>query len=209
MRKIALLPLVALAVGCGDTATAPDDLGVAFKKGQGKGGPKAEYSFAYDTEADHTLGSNCWKMSPETTYGKTFWCVSPDPDSDPPADPTFVFQVLKDGEPVGSGEITFKRCETVRSGTKYEVGTVMDWTYCGVLLKKYRRFFGGVDYRTVPVTGGLAQVTLDDFWTAPAKELAVWGMHWEYDQGDGWRPEAEIKWLDLAHVGYVNPPDTQ
>ena len=78
-------------------------------------------------------------MSPETTYGKTFWCASPDPTSDPPADPTFVFQVLKDGEPVESGAVTLERCETVIRIGKYEVGTVMDWTYCGVLLKKYEQ----------------------------------------------------------------------
>ena len=203
MRKIAMLPLVALAVACGDTVTAPDDPGLAINaKAQGKG-PKAEYSFAYDTEGDHLLGSDCWKMSPEATYGKTFWCATDDP--------SFVLQVLKDGVPVEEGgTVTFARCETVKDGTRYEVGTVMNWPYCGVLLKKYRRYFGGVDYATVPVVGdGLASVTLEDFWDADvAKIQAVWGMSWEYDQGDGGKAEAAIKWRDLAHVGYEDPPDT-
>lgn len=203
MRRIAALPLVALVIACGETATAPDDPGHAVNaKPQGKG-PKAEHSFVYDTESNHTLGSDCWKTSPEIEFGKTFWCGAP------PGDPTFVLRILKDGEPVEGGEVTFKRCECIKDGTRYEVGTVMDWPYCGVLLKRYRRHFGGVDYRVVQVgEDGTASVTLDDFWSTLAREEAVWGMHWEYDQGDGGSPEADVRWVDLAKDGYVNPPDT-
>ena len=202
MRKIAMLPLVAFAVACGEAVTAPDDLGVVLKA-QGKG-PKAEYGFVYDIEPDGSLGSDCWKKSPEAIYGKTFWCAT----DDPPTDPTFVLRILKDGVPVEGGTVTFARCEIVRIGTRYEVGTVMDWVYCGVMLKKYRRYFGGVDYATVPVdVDGLASVTLGDFWDADVARIqAVWGMSWEYEQGDGRKAEAATKWRDLAHVGYVNPP---
>ncbi len=54
------------------------------------------------------------------------------------------------------------------------------------------------------LSDGLAEVTLDGWMLA---DEPVWGMHWEYDKGDGKKPEAAIKWWDLAYEGYMNPPN--
>jgi hypothetical protein len=208
-RTFPLLLLALVAAACqGEGPTVPST-DPAFAKGGIPGppgdGPKAEYSFVYDTKPGGSLRSDCWKKSPEGVYGKTFWCAT----DNPPVDPTFVLQVLKDGVPVDGGEVTFARCENVKASPSFEVGTVMDWPYCGVLLKRYRRYFGGIDYKTVQVgEEGKFSVLLKDFWVTPARILAVWGMHWEYDQGDGSKPEADIKWTDLAPERYSNPPDT-
>jgi hypothetical protein len=132
-------------------------------------------------------------MSPEEQYGKTFWC-----DRSNPTLKLKVVDVSSGGgpTPVTGGAVTFQLCEDLNNNP-------VDWPKCGVLQKRKRRDYQVVDYAVVDVNGiGVAEVTL----TGWMKGSSVWGMRWEYDKGDGRKPEAEIKWFDLAHVNYTNPP---
>jgi hypothetical protein len=184
-----------------DTPTDPA-LGPQLKKGGKPKPPEVEYQFLYD-EAPHQnpLGSDCWKKSPETEFGKTFWCDQ--------NDPTFKLQIVEVSSegvptPVETGTVSFKRCEHVD-------GYPVDWTKCGVLQKRNRRDYQGVDFGT-PYEfkgneNGVAMLTVED-WKASTPESpgSVWGMHWEYYEVGGRKPAASIKWRDLAYDGYVNPP---
>jgi hypothetical protein len=123
-------------------------------------------------------------------HGKTFWCYE--------ETPSFALRVVRsDGEPATSGTVTFERCVDSRDNS------VKDWTKCGVLQRKNKRHYGGVYYGEADVgLNGIATLALVGW----QQYESVWGMHWEYDTGDGGKPEADIKWRDLAYVDYSNPP---
>jgi hypothetical protein len=189
---------VALATGC--EQNTPTDLVVApqfAKPGACPEHPSCKdgdaYQFRY-APAEEGLVSDCVKMSPESTYGKTFWCYG--------EAPTFVLKVVSaSGEPVTGGIVTFHRC------TDFRDNSVQPWTKCGVLQRKNKRHYGGVYYGESTVgLDGLFALTLDATWDPDRLDGSVWGMHWEYDDGSGKRPEAGIKWTDLAHVDHMNPP---
>jgi hypothetical protein len=194
VTALSLLGL-ALAACQPDSPTVPD-VDPQFKKGGTRGSPGAvQYEFVYAQSADNDWLSECWKAPRDPNPGKTFWCNTDEP--------TFILQVVQidpDGveTPVSEGTVTFARCERVD-------GIPVDWTRCGVLQKQLRRYFNGVYYGTDDdLSDGLAEVTLDGWMLA---DEPVWGMHWEYDKGDGKKPEAAIKWWDLAYEGYMNPPN--
>jgi hypothetical protein len=196
MTILATLALTGFAASCDYAApAAPADNPLLAKPGACPGHPSCKdgdgvsYQFEYAMTVGQ-FGSDCEKKSPEEVYGKTNWCYG--------ETPTFAVHVARsDAQPVTSGIVTFKRCVDLRDGT------VQDWVRCGVLQRKNRRFFGGVYYGEAEVgDDGIATLTLVGW----VQDQSVWGMHWEYDVGDGKKPEASIKWRDLAYVGYSNPP---
>jgi hypothetical protein len=193
-RISSVLAVAAFLVGCQDQLAVPFDvLEPELKKGGAPGPPDAvQYEFVYPVDGDD-LGSDCLHQ-PDLGFGRTFWC-----DKD---EPTFVLQVVaidSDGleTPVEQGTVTFVRCETLS-------GYPVDWVKCGSNKKQYKKYFQEVYYgEDNDLSGGLAQLTLAEFWLL---EEPVWGMHWEYDVSDGNKPEADIKWRRLAYEGYTYPP---
>lgn len=196
-RMVSVLTVALLLAGCQDGPAGPDDLvGPEFKKGGTPGPPDApQYEFRYPLVFGE-MGSDCWLKDPN--YQRTFYC------SRDAAPPWFRFQVWiidAEGEeaPVSTGTVTFERCMDVDQ----EPAVVVDWGYCGSNQgrnnKRYKAVYYGED---ADMSGGFADIELTEFWNDAEP---VWGMRWEYDKGDGKKPEEGVKWRRLAYEGYVYP----
>jgi hypothetical protein len=162
--------------------------------------PKVEYRFVFPEtwEAAQALGGDCrwppWEEDdpdpdPANPNGRTFRCPAP-------GDVTLAFQVVDlDGNPV-DGTVTFKRCE---DGD----GVPQLWTRCGVRSTGKPKYHAN-EYAVENVVGGIVGVTLYEsdriVWhNYPIQgEVYGWGgMRWNYDAGDGKKPELGSDWYNI------------
>jgi hypothetical protein len=188
-----------LATACQDTGLAPPSIEPEWAKAV-RGPPPPEFTFRYPTGSGE-MGSDC-VLLPEPYH--LFWCGNLPAEPSGPS-PTLVFQVLRNGVPVGSSEgtVTFSRCENV------ETHKVVGWQYCGVRQGKGRDKWWDPFPFSVPVTpdvDGLIHLTLEG-WGNPdpevEKEQGVWGMRWEYHPDAG--KASSGKWYSLVPDGFCNP----